>query len=212
MIRRVLRERSIATRAEVNDDGEDRDCSDLRKAAVVVHIWREAGESKLLRFEGFDGVGKSGLAKLIGLQIGAEHIEGDKFAFKPEAPTPYRGCLRQPQLDAAIRSAFASGKAVALDAVCLDEVAPSSTWGRGFVIYVKRLSFNNQDPIWHHGFQIEGEPPEDEPHRGIILYHKKSKPHERADLIIELPDIGHKISSFAFDRAHCFDPLGAEIV
>jgi hypothetical protein len=28
-------------------------------ADVVVRIWREANEPKLLRFEGFDGVGKS---------------------------------------------------------------------------------------------------------------------------------------------------------
>jgi hypothetical protein len=165
-------------------------------ADVVVRIWREAGESKRLRFEGFDGVGKSGLAKLVAPRIGAAHIEGDKFAFKPEAPTPYPGCLRQAELDAAITAAVALGKPVALDAVCLDEVLPSSRWGRGFVVYVKRLSFNNQDPMWHHGFEIEGEAPKDEPHRGIVLYHQKSKPHERADLIIELPDIGHEIYNF----------------
>jgi hypothetical protein len=181
-------------------------------ADVVVGIWREVIESKLLRFEGFDGVGKSGLARLVASRIGAEHIEGDKFAFKPEAPTPYPGCLRQAELDAAITAAVASGKPVILDAVCLDEVMPSSRWGRGFVVYVKRLSFNNQNPMWHHGFEIEDEVPEDEPHRGIVLYHQKSKPHERADLIIELPDMGHEIWNFKFDRGHCFDPLGAEIV
>jgi hypothetical protein len=82
----------------------------------------------------------------------------------------------------------------------------------GVFVYVKRLSFNNQDPMWHHGFDIEGEAPKREPHRSIVLYHQKSKPHERANLIIELPDIGHKILTFTFDRGHCFDPLGAEIV
>jgi hypothetical protein len=181
-------------------------------ADVVVRIWREANDPKLLRFEGFDGVGKSGLSKLIASRIAAEHVEVDEFALKPETPTPYPGCLKQAQLDTAISAAIASGKPVVLDAVCLDEVAPISSWGRGFVIYVKRLSFNNsQNPMWRHGFAIEADAPENEPHRGIVLYHKKSKPHERADLIIELPQDGHTISSFAFDRGHCFDPLGAEI-
>src|SRR5258707_7050127 len=124
-------------------------------ADVVVSIWREAKNPKFLRFEGFDGVGKSGLAKLVASRISAEHVEFDKFAFKPATPLPYPGCLRQAQLDAAISAAFASGKPVALDAVCLDEVAPISSWGRGFVIYLKRLSFNNQNPMWHHGFEIE---------------------------------------------------------
>jgi hypothetical protein len=181
-------------------------------ADVVVRFWREANDPNLLRFEGFDGVGKSGLAKLVALQVRAEHVEFDKFAFRPENPTPYPGCLRQPQLDAAISAAFASGKPVALDAVCLDEVAPISNWGRGFVIYVKRLSFNNPNPLWHRGFDIEDDVPEDEPRSSIVLYHKRSKPHERADLIIELPEEGHTIASLAFDRGLCFDPLGAEII
>jgi hypothetical protein len=109
--------------------------------------------------------------------------------------------------------AFALEKPLVLDAVCLDEVAPISRWGRGFVVYVKRLSFNNsQNPMWPPGFAIEDDAPELEPHRGIVLYHKRSKPHERANLIIELPEAEHTISTFAFDRGHCFDPLGAEII
>lgn len=98
-------------------------------------FWHEENDPKLLRFKGFDGVGKSGLAKLVASRIDAEHVEGDKFAFTPETPTPYPGCLKQAELEAAIRAALASGKPVALDAVCLDEVAPSSSWGRGFVVY-----------------------------------------------------------------------------
>ena len=157
-------------------------------------------------------MGKSGLAKLVALQIRAEHVEFDKFAFRPATPTPYPGCLTQPQLDAAISAAFASGKPVALDAVCLEEVAPISNWGRGFVIYVKRLSFNSPNPLWHRGFDIDDDVPEDEPRRSIVLYHNRYKPHERADLIVELPEEGHTISSLAFDRRLCFDPLGAEII
>jgi hypothetical protein len=48
--------------------------------------------------------------------------------------------MRQSECDCAIAQAFASGRVVALDAVCLEEVAPSTKWGRGFVVYIKRLS------------------------------------------------------------------------
>ncbi len=80
--------------------------------------------------------------------------------------------------------------------------------------YVKRLSFNNQDPIWHDGFHLEDEEENHphEPHRGILQYHRQFRPHESADLIIEFPDIGHKIYNFAFDRSRCFDPAGAEVL
>jgi thymidylate kinase len=67
------------------------------------------GSSKPIRLEGFDGAGKSGLAKIIAPWIGAEHIEVDKFTDKPEVETPYRGCVRQSELDLAIGAAVASG-------------------------------------------------------------------------------------------------------
>ena len=183
-------------------------------ADLVARIWDDAGRPNLLRMEGFDGVGKSGLAKLVVKLIGAAHVEVDKFAFKAEVPGPYRDCLRRDDLDAEVGSALAMGGPTILDAVCLDEVVPSVRWGRGFAVYVKRLSFNNPTPIWHEGFHLEdkSELSSDEPHRGILLYHRNFKPHEHADLIIELPDIGHTISNFAFDRTYCFDPAGADII
>jgi hypothetical protein len=181
---------------------------------VVVCVWEQAGKPKLLRFEGFDGVGKSGLAKLVAQRIDAEQVEGDKFAFRPDSPKPYPECLRKDEVEAAIMSAVATGKPVIFDAVCLDEVAPISRWGRGFVVYVKRLSFNNPDPIWHDGFHLEDEEqkPDNEPHHGICEYHRASKPHERADLIIELRETGHTIYSFDFERSMCFDLPGAELL
>jgi hypothetical protein len=182
-------------------------------AQLFVRIWEEAGKSQVIRFEAFDGIGKSGLANLVAPKIGAEHVDFDKFAFEPEIERPYRDCLRKEELDAAIASVIAAGKRVILDAVCLDEVAPCSRWGRGFVVYIKRLSFNNPDPMWSEGFNLEGgEGPTDEPNRGVFLYHQQFKPHERADLIIEFPSIDHRILNISFDRRNCFDPPGAVVL
>ena len=184
------------------------------EAAVekVVEIWRDAGSPKLIRIEGFNGVGKSGLSKLIKESIGAEQVEGDKFVNRPDKPLPYNKCIRQLEFDQAIERAIATGRVVILDAVCLDEVAPSNKWGRGFVVYVKRLSLNNPDPIWHDGLNLEGEPPDDEVHRSIHLYHTRVKPDEAADLIIELPERGHSVTKGKFSRHFCFDPPGAEVI
>ena len=101
---------------------------------------------------------------------------------------------------------------VVLDAVCLEEVAPSTKWGRGFVVYIKRLSFNTQAPIWHEGFHLEEEVPTKEVNRSIHMYHNRVRPHETADLIIELPETGHLMTEGRFDRSMCFDPLGVEVI
>jgi len=118
--------------------------------------------------------------------------------------------MRQPELDAAITIALASGRVVVL--VCLEEVGPSQRWGRGAVVYIKRLSFNNQDPIWHDGFNLEGEPPTDEVNRSVFLYHNRVKPHEAADMIVELPDMGRGMRKTNYGRNMRFDPPGAEVI
>src|SRR5438128_616470 len=106
---------------------------------VVVRAWQEAGRPKLLRFDGFDGVGKSGLARLVAPRIGAEHVEGDKFTSRPSASKPYWECAKAEDFAAAISGAVASRNPVILDAVCLGVVAPISLWGRGLLVYLKRL-------------------------------------------------------------------------
>jgi hypothetical protein len=102
---------------------------------------------------------KDRLANLVKERIGAEHIEGDKFVLKPNKPTPYRDCLRRDEFDAKLAKAIATGRVVIVDAVCLEEVAPSQRWGRGFVVYVKRLSYSSNVPMWHPGLHLEKPPP-----------------------------------------------------
>ncbi len=181
-------------------------------AEKVVEVWRGAGSPKLIRMEGFDGAGKSGLAKLVKERIGAEHVEGDKFADKFADPPPYRDCLRRDEFDAELARAAASGRIVILDAVCLEEVAPSERWGRGFVVYVKRLSYSSNMPMWHPGLFLEDPPPKKEVHRSIHLYHNEVKPHHTADLVVELPTVDYPMPEGIVDRNFCFDPPDAELV
>jgi hypothetical protein len=181
-------------------------------ADVVSQIW-QLHEMPILRLEGFDGVGKSGIAKLVADRIDAAHVEGDKFAFRPDEPTAYQKCLRLIELEEATSKAVASGKPVILDAVCSRQVWPTTQWGQGLVVYVKRLSFNNFTPIWHHGLSLEEvDAPSREPHLSIFEYHVRFAPHKTADLIIELPDQGHTIRSTSFERDMCFDPSDSELL
>jgi hypothetical protein len=162
--------------------------------------------------EGFCGVGKTAIAGRLASKLrGAVHIRGDDLAFKPEKPTPYPGCIRQSKLDQSISDAIASGAVVILDAVCLESIAPSKRWGRGLMVYVKRLSFNTpNNPRWDEGYKLEygDDVPDREPHRSVHLYHMAALPHENADIIVELPEAGHSLPRKPFNRDHCYDPPG----
>ena len=96
--------------------------------------------------------------------------------------------------------------------MCLEEVAPVVRWGRGLRIYVKQLSFSSVDPIWHVGFHLEDEPPTDEPHRSVHLYHLSLLPHMNADLIVEYPEEFDRLLKVSFSREHCFDPTNSVVV
>jgi hypothetical protein len=148
--------------------------------------------TKIVRIEGVCGSGKTTIGRKLAANGIGLHIEVDKFATKPSKPTPYPQCLKLAELNREISRATQTGKTVILDAVCLEEVAPAVQWGRGLRIYVKQLSFNSIDPTWHVGFQLEDEPPTDEPHRSVHLYHLNFLPHMNADLIVEYPEEFHR--------------------
>jgi hypothetical protein len=175
---------------------------------AVPAITRRLGILRFVRFEGFCGVGKTRLARRLSEITGATHVETDRFAFRPDQPLPYRNCIRRPELEAEIEHAIASGTLVALDGVCLDEIAPQERWGRGFLVYVKQLSFNGSArPIWHAGIDLEErEAPDHEPARSVFLYNANVRPDHRADLIVELPGEYDAFPTGELTRDLCFDP------
>ena len=168
--------------------------------------------SKLARIEGVCGSGKTTIARKLAANGVGLHIEFDKFATKRAKPTPYSQCLNKEELNDELIRAVQTGKTVILDAVCLEEIAPVERWGRGLRIYVKQLSFNSIDPIWHVGLNLEDEPPTDEPHRSVHLYHLNILPHMNADLIVEYPEEFHRLPKMPFSRERCFDPSNSIIM
>lgn len=159
---------------------------------MVMRLPRDAGIQVL----------KKPIARKLTANAVSLHIEFDKFATKRSRPTPYPQCLRTEELNNELTRATQTGKTVILDAVCLEDIAPVERWGRGLCIYVKQLSFNSIDPVWHVGLNLEDEPPTDEPHRSVHLYHLKILPHTNADLIVEYPEEFHRLPKMPFSSRH----------
>jgi hypothetical protein len=181
---------------------------DSAASAIATAVITLLPNPSIVRIEGFCGAGKTNVGGRLAALIDGIHIAADNFANKYDDPPPYPECIRQLELAQAIATAMQSGRFTILDAVCLEDVAPVGTWGRGLVVYVKQLSFNNAEhPIWHGGFQLEGDSPAEEPHRSVHAYHLRVRPHEKADLIVEVPEEGHSLPSGSFSREMCFDPL-----
>jgi hypothetical protein len=167
----------------------------------------------LVRVEGVCSVGKTPIAKELATLITGRHIEGDQYANKHHDPPPYPQCIRRNEWDTAIERALNNALPVALDAVCLREIASVERWGRGFNVYVKKLDFGGSNrPIWHDGLNLEDDPPPHEPHRSVHLYHLNIRPHETADLIIEVPGKDDQLPVGALERDLCLDPPGSTVV
>jgi hypothetical protein len=180
--------------------------------SALVAAWKEGGRPTPIRLEGFCGTGKTTIAHGLTTEISAAHVEGDYHVDKFDEPPPYPQCIRQPEFDEVIEALRVLNRPLVLDAVCLEEIAPSAKWGRGLVVYIKRLSFNNSlAPIWHAGLNLTGRAPPDHPELSVHEYHLRFRPHETADLIIEVPEYGHVLPEGAFSRDMCLDLPGAEL-
>jgi hypothetical protein len=146
----------------------------------------------LVRIEGVDGSGKSTLARELARHLSGLLIHGDDYIVPSEDEKPYSSCIRLDALRADLRASLSTSQIVVADAVCLGELAPEAEFGRGYKIYLKRLSFNVPGGIWH-GFDPYDATPEWEIARSVYLYHAHYRPHETADVIIELPESGHTL-------------------
>lgn len=146
----------------------------------------------LIRIEGVDGAGKSTLATALASYTGGYSIHGDDYVVPSHDQKPYVSHVKLDAFRRDLATALSSNRFVFADSVCLGELAPEATFGRGFRIYVKRLSFNVIDGIWH-GFDPHDPEPDEEIARSVYLYHMNYQPHENADAVVEIPEIGHTL-------------------
>jgi hypothetical protein len=164
---------------------------DFRDAAPrIVDRMRQESGLKLVRIEGDLGVGKSALAGIIADAVGGRPVHGDEFMSPcPDLPVSYPDRVGS-TFEGEVQNVLASGRWGIADAICLGEVLPEEVFGRGLCIYIKRLSFLFPDnPTWRLGWNLEQGPiPDREFHRSVHLYHLRHRPHETADIVIELPD------------------------
>lgn len=157
-------------------------------ANKVAHAWRSSGQH-LLRLEGFMGVGKSTVASLIAEQATVRIIHTDDFAVRSDAARTYREAVDLAALRAAATEVLSTGEKVIFDGVCLEQVLPSDDFGKGYRVYLKRVSLPVPEaPLWHDIYDLEREEAEDPLHASIIQYHRDYAPHEHSDLSFAIPE------------------------
>jgi hypothetical protein len=139
-------------------------------------------------------VGKSPLADMLAAELGVIHgdvIHGDRFAYSEKYNRPYAQAIDLDAIRVRLMELLQEPRWTIIEAVCLGEVAPEIQFGRGFMIYVKRVAVLGQDLYQWHGFDEDG-PVDDRPlFCSIHNYHAQFRPHEKADVLIVLPEEGH---------------------
>jgi hypothetical protein len=156
----------------------------------IAASWRGTDEL-LLRIDGFMGAGKSSNAALLAKSDESIRvINPDNFASRDLAATRFAEKVDIDRLHSVACRAISEGNRVIFEGVCLEELLPSSQFGRGFCVYIKRVSLPAPGlPLWHDGFNLEAiEPAHDWLHEDIIRYHRECQPHECADLILAVPE------------------------
>jgi hypothetical protein len=150
---------------------------------------------RLVRIEGVMRVGKTPLADMLAGVLGAKviHVERE-FAYQEKLDRPYAEAIDIGAFHARLTSRLQEPTWTIVEAVCLDEVAPEHQFGRGFVIYVKQVAVLGPDLYLWHGFDEYSSVPDHPLHRSVHSYHERFRPHEKADVLIVLPEEGHSFS------------------
>lgn len=157
----------------------------------------EAAGVKLVRIEGVMSAGKTPLAKMLAHELSASAVHRDCFQANLQRTDLHPDQLNLDGFRSHLQWCLDRSPATVVEGICLEELAPSNRFGRGFLIYIKRIS---QADLWH-GFDDEDEPPDHEWHSSVQLYHSRHRPHERADFLIEVPEEGHCFSAPDLERA-----------
>ena len=87
----------------------------------------------------------------------------------------------------------ADNERVIFDGVCLEELLPADSFGRGFVVYIKMVTAwipgQPEESNWHDGAAIDSTDQADDPlHEDILRYHREVLPHQQCDLILQIPE------------------------
>jgi hypothetical protein len=161
-------------------------------ASTIAHIG--ASVPQFIRVEGFMSVGKTLFATELAKRLRGQLISSDTFLVGDTSGRPYWQCLRLEELRDAVRALNGSDGPVVFEGICSRELLPPEKFGLGYVIYLKRLSFNNPEtPSWGEGYWLSGDCPAQELHKSIHRYHLRFRPHEDAHLILEIPEDGHSL-------------------
>jgi hypothetical protein len=164
---------------------------------ILPELGRRVQESevtpRLIRIEGVMGVGKSLLAGMLAGEL--DVIRGDRFAYPEKFDRSYAEAVDRNAFRVRLMNLLQEPRWTIIEAVCLAKLAPEEQFGRGFMIYLKRVSVLGPELYQWHGFD------EDAPVVNSSLlsfsihdYHKQFRPHEKADVLILLPEKGHSFT------------------
>jgi hypothetical protein len=140
--------------------------------------------SRLVRIDGVMSVGKTPLATMLAHELCASEVHRDCFQANLQRTELHPDQVNVDGFRSHLEWCLERSPVTVVEGICLEELAPSDRFGRGFGIYVKRIS---QSGLWH-GFDELDETPNREWHRSIHLYHSNHRPHERADFVIEVSE------------------------
>ena len=160
----------------------------------LADLIQRTADCRLVRIEGLTGVGKTTLARALADRISAVVFHGDDLIERRKTGEPYRDVVRFDQLQAAITNALSCGAMVVIETVCLDEIAPEQSIGRGYRVYIKRRLVQQSGCTTLAWVRRSHSCPDQRAGTLAASLPRSFPPHEKADLVIEVPEPGHTLS------------------
>ena len=132
----------------------------------------------LIAIDGFDGAGKTTLAKQLSSALDLLLLYLDSFLLKQTAKS-YTNDL---DFQSLAQDICAAGKSVIVSGICILDALDKMDLSPSVHIYVKFIAKNG---LWHQGWDIDNDRIDGNWFKNEVLqYHRRRRPHEAADYTV----------------------------
>ena len=128
------------------------------------------------------------IASLVGDAENVPVLSPDDFATPEPTSGNIKGRIDLKQLHKSARKLLK--RPAIFEGVCLEELLPRASFGRGFIVYLKRVSLvAGGSPVWQDEKELNARERAANPiDEEVRRYHRTYRPHERADLCLAVPE------------------------
>ena len=151
---------------------------------ALISYCKKRPDVLLFTVDGESGAGKSTVARSLSAELGIEHLDLDSLVTRKRVP--YYKAVDRAMLLTSLTEIISQGRRTVVSGLLIDKLVDKGSASPELRIYIKKMA---RSGLWNLGEDINLPPAETNEHRlyrEVVAYHRKYRPMDRCDCLLEL--------------------------